>query len=615
MEEESVVTDKALGVRPGGRNRRWGLWKRKIRSVWQVVEWPLVATTWVVALILGCVGMGRYAAASGEAGTVLDHVYHAVQLIVLESGDIHGPLPWQLDVARFLLPAVAGYAAVQALLAIFREQWQLVKVRFVKKHAVVCGLGERGLRLAQEFLDHGYRVVGVEADEENPLIDRCREQGAVVLVGDATDKNLLKRSGVRRAKYLVTVCADDGTNAEIALHARDLVRTRPGRALSAYVHIVDLELCNLLSGGELASAEADAFRMEFFNVFERGARLMLKEHAPFGDETRPADRGPRLLVVGLGKLGRSLVVQAAREWWMVPGRRETPLRICVIDNGAERKVASLLLQYPQLGRACTFDVRQLEKNDPEFERGDFLYDSEHRFDVDAVYICFDDDVHVLVNALTLNRNIKPHAVPIVVRMSREAGLATLMKEGRGAFDFGNLDVFGLLDKTCSLEALLGGTHELLARAIHEDYVRHQKEEGNTPETNPSMVGWDELPEPLKESNRHQADHIDVKLKAIGCGLQALTDWEAVTYEDLSDEVKKVFDVELLARMEHDRWCEERRLHGWRYAPGPKNIKKKTTPYLVAWEDLDKTVKDLDRNAVRALPAILAQAGFQIYRRA
>jgi len=591
------------------RNRLRAFWRKRLYPIWQDIEWPLVGGVWVFALILGYIGFSRHSATVGDGSTGWDIFYRTIQLIVFESGNVEGSLPWQLEVARFLLPSVAGYAAIQALLAIFRDQWQLFKLRFVKNHVVVCGLGERGLRLTQEFFDHGYRVVVIEEDEENPLIDPCRNQGAVVLVGDATDRSLLRKARVYRAIHLVCVCADDGDNAEIAFNARDLVRSRKGRALTAFVHIIDLELCNLFSGRAFAAAEGVTFRLEFFNVLERGARLMLREYSPFEGELELGDREPRMLIVGLGKMGRSLVVQAARIWGMKQPKSGQRFWVSVIDKAAETKVELLRLQYPQLDKVCEFDIWQMEKNAPEFERGDFLYDSKGRCDIDVIYICFDDDVHVLVTALTLHQKTKKHNVPIVLRMSRDAGLATFMKEDRVAFVFDQLHVFGLLDKTCSLEVLLGGTHEILARAIHEDYVCHQKEAGATSQTNPSMVDWDALPEDLKESNRHQADHIEVKLKTVGCGIQPLTDWEAASFEFLPEEVER------LAEMEHERWCEERSLQGWSYAPGPKNIKKKKSPHLVPWKELSEEIKEYDRNMVRGLPSFLAQAGFQIYRRA
>lgn len=600
---------KELPRTKSSRQNRIRMFTRKrLHPLWREIEWPLVGGLWLFSHILGYIGFSKVSAAVGDKSTGWDLLYRTIQLIVFESGDINGVVPWQLEAARFLVPAVAAYAAIQALLAVFSEQWQLLKVRFLSNHVVVCGLGERGLKLSQEFLDHGYQVAVIEEDEENPLIDQGRRQGAFVLIGDATDKSLLRRARVQKAKYLITVCADDGANAEIALKARDLVRSRKSKALTAFVHIVDLELCDSLSSWSLAADKKDSFRLEFFNVLERGAQLMLREHSPLNGDVEEGGKTPRMLIVGLGKMGRSLVVQAARNWWIKQAKRGERLRVSVIDKDAETKMELLRLRYPQLDKACEFDIRQMEKNAPEFARGDFLFDSQGRCDVDVIYICFDDDVHVLVNALTLHRKTKQHKVPIVMRMSRDAGLSALMKEDRETLDLDQLHVFSLLDRTCSLEALLGGTHEILARAIHEDYVRHQKRIGETPQTNPSMVDWDDLPEDLKESNRHQAAHIEVKLKAIGCGIQSLTDWEAASFEFKPEEIEK------LAEMEHERWCEERRRQGWSYAAGPKNIKKKTSPHLVSWEQISEEIKEYDRNMVRGLPSFLAQAGFQIYRR-
>src|SRR3990172_4517866 len=189
-------------------------------------------------------------------------------------------------------------------------------------------------------------------------------------------------------------------------------------------------------------------------------------------------------------------------------------------------------------------------------------------------------------------------------MTLDAGLAALLRgeEATGSEGFGNLHAFGLLDRTCRLDLLFGGTHEALARAIHEDYVLNQKKIGQTSRTNPSMVSWDELPEGLKESNRRQADHIGIKLKAIGCGIASLTDWDAKLFEFTPEEVER------MAGMEHNRWNEERRLEGWTYNSAPKDPDRKTSPHLVPWDQLPDGIKEYDRNTIRGLPAFLAQAG-------
>jgi hypothetical protein len=66
-------------------------------------------------------------------------------------------------------------------------------------------------------------------------------------------------------------------------------------------------------------------------------------------------------------------------------------------------------------------------------------------------------------------------------------------------------------------------------------------------------------------------------------------------------------------MEHERWVDERRRNGWTYAPGTKNVDKKTSPYMVPWEELREEIKEWDRVTVRGLPAFLAKADFQIVR--
>jgi hypothetical protein len=579
--------------------------RKRFKPILHEIKWPLVAVIWVISIILGYIGFSTYLSAGGEKFTRLDLLYRSLQLIALEFRIINSPVPWQLQVARFLIPALAAYAAIQALLAIFNKQWQLFRIRFYKNHVVICGLGEIGFRLAGEFTDFGYRVLIIDENKDNQLIEQCQKQGAVVITGDATSRSALRNAGIQRAKYLLAVCSQDGTNAEIALQARAIVKNRRGRILTAFIHVIDLELCNLLKAWELTN-EAGSFRQEFFNVFERGARMMLRVYPSYQKQIEAVEGRPGMVIVGLGKMGRSLIVQLAHDWWSCNQKNKKKLQVTVIDKAAESKIELLQLKYPQLRKACDFNVLQLGENSPDLERGNFLYNPEGRCIVDVIYICFDDDVHVMVNALTLTRITRKHNIPIIARMSKDAGLSTLIKEEGLGFE--NIHTFELLDMTCNLKALLGGTHEVIAKAIHEDYVNSQKQLGETAHSNPSMVSWEDLPETLKESNRHQAAHIEMKMKAIGCGIQTLNDWEAASFKFEPRE------IEQLAELEHRRWMEERRQNGWQYKAGKKDIKKMTSPYIVPYEQLSWEIKESDRNMIRNLPGFLARAGFQIYRR-
>jgi len=148
--------------------------------------------------------------------------------------------------------------------------------------------------------------------------------------------------------------------------------------------------------------------------------------------------------------------------------------------------------------------------------------------------------------------------------------------------------------------------EVLARAIHEEYVRNQTARGETKQTNSTLVAWEELPDHLRESNRSQALHIVEKLKAIGCDVTEMTDGDVAGFEFAPQE------IEMLARMEHERWVEERLANGW--TVGPKDIYSKTHPLLHAsYEELPEVEREKDRDAVRGIPELLAEVGLKIKR--
>jgi hypothetical protein len=61
---------------------------------------------------------------------------------------------------------------------------------------------------------------------------------------------------------------------------------------------------------------------------------------------------------------------------------------------------------------------------------------------------------------------------------------------------------------------------------------------------------------------------------------------------------------MLGRVEHARWKAERILAGWTYAPGRKDIARKTSPYIVEWDKLSPEVQQYDRDFVTLIPALL-----------
>jgi voltage-gated potassium channel Kch len=433
------------------------MWRDRLRALWEDLEWFLIGVAAAAALVLGYLGFRNQPVESGEPPSWLDHAYHSLQLWWLEYGSIAEPTSWQLDVARLLAPAVVLYVAGRAVLAIFREQFRLLRPT-VKKRVVICGLGRQGWLLATAFQDRHHRVAVIERDEENSWIKACRDRGIPVVVGDATDPTRLRKARLHKARYLIAVCGKDGTNADVAVRAREFFEKLrgPRGELTVFAHVVDVELWRLLRE-RVVLAEAgrqSSFRLRLFNIFEIGARAWLREHPAFPETGDERDGRQHLLVVGVGKLGRSLVVGAATDWLARhPAAAERP-RITIVDREALRKRDSIVLRHRELEEIVI--PEEIDITWPRFEEGKFLFDSEGRCDVTRIYVCLDDDVRGVAAALALLERVREHGVRIVVRTTEASGLAGVVgRPASAGDDFDLLRPFPLLDRVCLPERLLG----------------------------------------------------------------------------------------------------------------------------------------------------------------
>ena len=285
------------------------------------------------------------------------------------------------------------------------------------------------------------------------------------------------------------------------------------------------------------------------------------------------------------------------------GRR---FKVTVVDDKAVRARRD---PGRALSRACrmsaTWPRTACELASAEFERADFLFDPGGSCDVTSVYVCVGDDAVGLGAALHLRHRLGGRRVPIVVRTTQEGGVAAFLGERARPRTLGRSEVFGLLDLVCRPDVLLRGQNEVLAQAIHHDY-RPTPRRGRDERDRSSAVRWEQLPETLRESNRRQAADIGRKLRAIGCDIEPLADWDAPPLAFSAAE------VEQLARMEHDRWRAERepaRQHGRPTGSEPR----RDSPYFVPWGGLPEEIKEVNRDMVRAMPAVLAGIGFAVVR--
>jgi len=414
--------------------------------------WLVIGVLAAAELVLGTWGFLQRPLSGDPPPTLWDALYASIQLFVLESGAISGPVGWQLNVARFLALVVAAGTALQVLAVLFYDRLQLSFLRLLgHDHVIVCGLGRKGAALVEQLRQRSEWVVVVESDPHNTGLDRCRELGAAVLLGSATNPKVLTKARVSRAKALVSVIGSDGANVETAVLARELNAGRPHGTLHCVIHVVDRGLRGMLMRTEMANREDDPFELVFFNVYEMCARVMLRNAL-----SAVADRSPHPLVVGFGQLGETLVVQAARDWKAMQTDRK--LRITVVDRHAETKPASFALRYPEVGEVCDVQFRQLDVRQPHFASGAFLADLGNQ-EVTAAYVCLGDDTLGMYAALALDQLLRPRGARIMVRMAERAGLAAALRAHQTARGFvDGVQAIGLLELTCTAD-LVPGTSE------------------------------------------------------------------------------------------------------------------------------------------------------------
>jgi len=508
------------------------------------------------------------------------------------------PFSAPLEIARWLAPIITVYAGFSVIFAIFSDRWARFRSgRLLRGHVVVCGLGRCGLRLATA--DWGLPVVAIDRSPSETEVEKCRELGIVLLVGEATDRLLLGQSGLKRARYMVVVCGDDGTNAEVALLAQDLVGSRHP-PLECFVHVNDESVCELLEKASLADPSRRPVNFEFFNVDRSGPRALLDSYGAFLSE--PATDSPQLIVVGSHRLALNIAVEAARRWSM-RAEGEQRLRVVLVAPDAVAKCEELQRRYPDMAKTSDLVPCCGDAADPEGpELG--LVDAGTRPGPSITFVCLEDDPSGLMATIRVRGEL-PTRLGIVLCTRGHSDIARLLRLA-GSDEPLNVRGFALLDEVCRPNVLLNGDREQIARAIHSEFVRNERLAGRA-EDDVAMQPWEDLPEALKESNRDQAADIGRKLEDADLDLVMTSSWGPSTFT-FSPEA-----LDSLSRSEHDRWMRKLIADGWKLGPAT-DVSRKIHPLLVTWEQLSEDDREKDRNAVRAIPMMLARSGFAIVLR-
>jgi hypothetical protein len=527
------------------------------------------------------------------------------------------------DFIRIAAGAFTGSSSAGILYIYFREKIHTLPLLFKRGHVIVCGLNFRSFLIIKDLVRRKIKPVIIESDAKNAYVESCKMIGLIILAGQPSDTNMLKKAGVKDAAYVLSFSDVDEENAEVALNVMRMVPVKTRHALTCVIQIINPQLYGIIRKHAFSARKDSAVRVEFFNQYALGARALLDQYPAFPEDATHKDleNPPRpVVLIGAGRLGDSIITRIARTWYLRQKNSGIRLKIFIIDLNADRICAGMHVQYPKISRVCDLVAIPLDVRSAEFKSGEFLTNSILQGGFIA-YICLDDDSLGLYAALTLHHHTAGKNVSFVVRMDHNTSVAKLISdEQAGLGSIREIHPVNTVEITADSQLILAGEEEILARAIHENYCKKEQQKGLTKETNRLLVPWDTLGtltiknsgiegQKYRESNRRQANFIWTKLSLVGCDIGPVLDWDATTSFVFTPQ-----EVEILAQLEHDRWKKEKEESGWRYGK-ERDDNKKFHPSLVPYDQLSESEKDKDRDTINQIPEILSLIDFQIYRQA
>ncbi len=565
-------------------------------SRWQ---WTIVVGLGVVALVLGTIGFLHGKGADGQPQGTLDAFYNSMRLFHMHFEQAPYPLPWELQIARFLAPLVLVVTLFKGFIFVARSHRHAFIHRSKSGHVVICGLGQKGLQLARQCRRQGKWVIVIEKNPHNELLSICDDEEIFYWIGDATEPAVLAHARAVHAKEIIIVTPEDETNLRIAMQIRKLVVPDGHARPECFVHLENIHLRERLQRVFENESERNAgCGMSFFDVYDGEARRILLELPLDGAGiTKDDPRTVHVVILGFGRMGRSLALRAAKMGHFANGKK---LRISVIDRTSDRHREHFLFHYPMLEKDTICDLKFHQAEVQSLTARKLIEGwAAEKDTLLHLFVCLDENASAVEVGLRLQEMLanRPDC-NLCVRVKTRSSLAEILESSPRIGP--QIRAFGMLeDASCDL-AFRREYNESIARAIHEQFVNKRLGDSiRRPENDPALQPWEMLREDLRESNRQQADHITIKLRAIGFKLKPASDnGESVTKFAPAE-------IELLAPVEHRRWNVERWLAGWHYGT-PSDKANRISENLVSWDELHDSIRDYDRKAVEMIPTLVAQ---------
>ncbi len=579
------------------------------RALIFVQTWGLAL---LIALTVSAFGLATSEAARGDAA--LSTWEAMLQVAMSNADDATG---WA-GYMHLLVKLTIAWAGVKVYMATAGLKWDTFSARWlVKSHVVIVagrdedvapGASEQpdkrdlALELALAIAPREDVVLALPEIDEGQR-SRLWEAGVRVIADRLPTAQLLEATGAARARMLIAMRDDYSQN--IALTHAAVSPATSNTRLEVKCLIEPLSVRREFRIEEYFDEPARP-QIRVFSEPELIARRLAHAFPPDAPVAGSDSEGVHVVIVGLGSVGQSILVQLARQGHYRSGKKP---KVTVVDRSVGDRWREAREAYPALERWL-----QVEKEEARFEAVGMDQIKKWLTDerpVTVAYVCTRDEIVNLRIARLLIEGTKGQTRPDrpvaakVVALDPAGGCVLADFAAHGGHE-GRFHLFSLVR---SSEGFLTEMDDTRARQFHEDYCRSDDERVRTEpgyQGADANMAWSVLPETLRNANRMTADHFDVKMRAIGCRIVP-RDQAAGEHATLTPG-----EIEVLSIMEHNRWWADRSLDGWTLG-NPRNNDLKIHPNMVPYEALSEADKQKDRNNVQNMVKVLSQEGMVIVR--
>jgi voltage-gated potassium channel len=330
-------------------------------------------------ILITVIGTLGFKIIGGEHKSFLDALFMtAITITTVGYGDVIGldGKPWGkvftivfvffgAALIAYLFTTLAAYIIEGELKEAFRRKKMEKSIAKMKNHYIVCGIGMVGLYVSHELYLTKRPQVAIDIDETKLEVLKAHELNIDLLVGDATENEVLWDAMIEKAKGLFATTNSDNDNIVIVLTARQLnpnlrvisrcndtknidkIRRAGADAVVALNYIGGLRMAS-----EMIRPAVTSFLDKMLRDKDSPLRvdeIHIPKHSPF--------IGKSVETIDFRSLGNALLVavrKAEGDWIYnpYPGTiMEKDMHLIVLATTEEREVLQALVSPEEKGKA------------------------------------------------------------------------------------------------------------------------------------------------------------------------------------------------------------------------------------------------------------------------